>query len=109
MPPDQNSRTVAFDFDLDRLRIDFDLPHVGRLAHLFENLLEDNHRLAALLLDVRALAPGRAAVIVAAAGRRRTLAPGAAVVAPAPLILAPATTPVWRDFVRRSRSLRCLP
>src|ERR1035437_680864 len=33
MPPDEESRTVALDFDLDRLRVHFYLPHFGPFAH----------------------------------------------------------------------------
>src|SRR5258708_10542696 len=56
MPPDQNSRTVALDFELDRFRIDLDLTHLGLLAHLLEDLFQDNIRLATLFLLVPALA-----------------------------------------------------
>src|ERR1700722_15419824 len=106
MPSDQNSRTVALDLDLDGLGIDLDLPHVGRLAHLLEDLLEDSHRLDSLLLEVGAFASLGAAVIVA--GRRlRTLTARAAVIAPAALILAPALTPVSRGFAARLRRLPC--
>ena len=106
MPSDQNPRAVALDFYLDRLRIDLDLPYVGRLAHLLEDLLEDSHRLDSLLLDVRAFASRGAAVIVA--GRRlRSLTARAAVAASAPLILAPARTPVSRIFAARLRRLPC--
>src|SRR5271155_3695922 len=101
MPPDENPRSVALDFQLDRLRVDFDLPHFRLLAHLLEDLLEDLDRLEPLLLDSDALAPGRAAVVVTR--RRRLILPrriwvcvavSAAAAAPAPRILAPAAAPL---------------
>src|SRR5208282_3911405 len=47
------------------LRVHFDLADVGPLAHLLENLLEDNRRFAALLVDADAFAPRHAALVVA--------------------------------------------
>src|SRR5208283_4194067 len=117
MPPDEDSRTVALYFELDRLRIDLYLPHLGPLAHVLENLLEDHHRLTALLLDIGAFALRPAAVFVVVlvtCRRRRTRAPRASVgglrVNPAsPLIIAPARPPIGRAFLaRRRRRLRNL-
>src|SRR5271156_4084863 len=97
MPPDENPRSVALDFQLDRLRVDFDLPHFRLLAHLLEDLLEDFDRLEPLLLDSDALAAGRAAIVVTR--RRRLILPrricvAVSAAAAAPRILPPAAAPL---------------
>src|SRR5271167_4985281 len=100
MPPDENPRSVALDFQLDRLRVHLDLPHFRLLAHLLEDLLEDLDRLEPLLLDSDAFAAGCAAVVVTR--RRRLILPRriwvcvavSAAAAPAPRILAPAAAPL---------------
>src|SRR5271155_772828 len=96
MPPDENPRSVALDFQLDRLRVHFDLPHFRLFAHLLEDLLEDFDRLEPLLLHSAARAPGLVPCIFTLRRRfflpRRfyVAVPAAAPAAPAPRILPPA-------------------
>src|SRR5208337_3856000 len=113
MAPDEDSRTVALYFELDRLGVHFYLPHFGLLAHQLEDLLEDYRRLTALLLGIGALARRRrggfAVALVAGVGGRRRRAGRARVDPAAPMIPAPAAPPLRRAFVaRRRRRLRSL-